>query len=82
MNRMHKKILFIVTLTAMLFFTACATKIKPSTSMNPPPSKAFMNFTAFEMKPLCWLPHTPEMRQTGRLLQKYKKIYRPTWPLF
>jgi len=53
---MLRKLFFTGSLIAILLLTACATQIKPSTASNPPPSEAFMNFTAFEMTPVALAP--------------------------
>jgi hypothetical protein len=48
------KKIFIPTLfvSISVLFSACATHIKISNTMNPPPGEAFSNFTAFAMKPV------------------------------
>jgi len=43
-------------LIALLFSSACATKIKSTVQTNPPPSEAFSGFTAFELKPATLAP--------------------------
>jgi len=73
MNFMGRKILLIGALVPVLFLVACATHIKSSSVKNPPPSEAFANFTAFEMKPAALAPAFENNEANQRALAKIQE---------
>lgn len=67
------KLLFAVL--ASVFLASCATHIKPSTTLNPPPTEAFAAFDRFELKPVALAPAFSEHSANQRAAAKIQEYF-------